>query len=197
MFVNQSLKRGRSFVVFCNGFDICRAHYLKLKKETAVVYLHSFKKLRCSFGNFLNLCMNINLSVGSYDGPSSRIMKLTDYKIAHMFAQSKNSHFLICIMGVYNHYYIVRFRLTAGYLDLASVYQISNNVGKQVQNVATRKKVNNMPKSLTWTLCENCFQHTFTQCENCNTFYCSKYCQKVDWLYHKKECQNICRMCDT
>ncbi len=195
---------GRSFVVVVNKLELVRARYARKRHDFYQIDINRWPKLYChskSATYFLTFIQHISLTVYSFQGPDAMALSTACDVIASSFVKmNRNKNIGLGILGRSTHFFLLRFEICANLIELSDVYELDPSIG---QNILDKQMI---PHSATWNMCEVCCKRATTRCKNCSTIYCSKECQKLDWVNHKKFCgeknmravvdvQDFCREC--
>lgn len=180
----------KSFVLLHDHKEIVRARYqAHLDMQTTPVLKElSPKPCKCvnstEFMKFMKTAYN-NLSILSSKGASAALLSTTRHILACNFISNSSFTIGVCILGIANHTYMMRFKITKGFARLITIYELSSSVGKELLD-------GSCPTSERWSLCNVCLMHTTKHCAKCPTMYCSQLCQRLDFKQHK----HICGRCD-
>lgn len=112
-----------------------------------------------------------NLVVLSCKGPSAASLNFRNI-LACNLAQKKKTSVAIVVIGVPNHYYLLRFEIVNNMICLIDVYELESDAGDAIYYDKR------CPGPTEWlaesSLCIHCCKKTV------NSRYCSSYCHRID-----------------
>ena len=187
----NGIKGGRSFVLMINEVEYMRARqtykgvtYSRITSKFPLRKLYE-SDLTSSECFLANLKEDYEFKLLSCKGSLAYTLTFTKHILGCdlLYAQKK----AIVILGVLNHYFLLRFECTTHAtkdatkniqkteicLRLTDIYELLNSIGKKIQN----KK---LPTSSEFGLCAVCYKKSTRTSKICTSVYCSKKCQKVD-----------------
>lgn len=133
------------------------------------------------------------LRIHSFKGPSAAVLTIKHIK-ASVFTEHGAG---LVIFGKRDHCYMLRFVVEDTLIRLEHMYEVNHTVRVELEQRLR-------PSFSKWNICSVCFVPTTTCCSNCETRYCSKTCQELDWPKHRAycrfrttSCEEVCSECES
>lgn len=180
----------KSFVLMHKEEEIRRARYQSHIGQSSVKKISDLDSVRCyvhdtdEWKQFMKASYG-DINIISSKGPSASWISIKDNLLSCIFVETMN--IAVCVFGVENHVYMLRFTIQDHICNLVSVYEMCSNMSNAFLD-------GELP--LKFSLCNVCYKKTKKQCQHCSVMYCSKRCQRIDFPYHKEICRkNVCEEC--
>ena len=172
----------KSFVLMNKHEEIRRARYRSYLDKSDVKKLSDVDSVKChvhdtdEWMQFMKVAYG-DINIISSKGPSASWISVKDNFLSCVFVENMN--IAVCVFGVENHVYMLRFTIQDHMCNLVSVYEMCSNMSNAFLDGELPSK---------FSLCNVCYKKTNKQCRYCAVMYCSKRCQRIDFPHHKDVC---------